>query len=163
MEFLKAAKRGRVPWESVSLTALLAVLIFLIIFSIVITAGVAVFSGRFFLNLQPITTGLMTGETCEQAEFSIQRAYYDSGSGGLILDLFNMGEIPLEGFEVVVTYQDGSQVSERFETLKVPDNDIRNVMMPVNLDLEKVLVKSLECEEAKDLMSRNDIQGLGLQ
>jgi hypothetical protein len=150
-------------WKARSTLVFGLIFIFLFVFSVMIVASMVGLPTHFAIILRDGTTGYAAARTpCDKAELFIQRAYYDSESRELTLDLFNKGEILLEGFDAVITYQDGYETSDKFEALSIPDHEIKELTLSTDRTLKTVLVRSLECKNAQDLMSRNDIQGIGL-
>lgn len=160
---METFNEDRDHWKARSMLVFGLIFIFLFVFSVMIVASMVGLPSHFAIILRDGATGYAAaGTPCDKAELFIQRAYYDSESWELTLDLFNKGEIPLEGFDVLVTYQDGYETSDKFESLSIPDHEIKEVTVPTDRTLKTVLVRSLECGNAKDMMSRDDIHGLGL-
>lgn len=100
---------------------------------------------------------------CARAQLLIQNANFDNSSKNLTIALFNTGDVPLKGFVARLTYDNNTVTSERrgLENLQIDSQDIKTVVVPAADNLEKVIIQSLQCRGAQDLIGKYDIRGLG--
>jgi flagellin-like protein len=135
----------------------LIAVIMLIAFTMIVAGILAGWATQF------VTQSRSELQFCARAQLLVQRAYYDEQSSNLTLALFNTGDVPLKGFVVRLTYENESIVSNKFETMNISYQDIEIVTLPTDDTLKQVVVQSLECRGAQDLVGRYDIQGLGFR
>lgn len=98
---------------------------------------------------------------CSKAQILIQRAYFDSGSSNLNLAVYNTGSVPLSGFSVIMTYSNQTITTAKFENTTINYQEIGTIAVPIDNTLSEVVVQSLQCRGAQDLVGRYYIQGLG--
>lgn len=100
---------------------------------------------------------------CARAQLLIQNANYNDTTGNLVVALFNTGDVPLRGFVARMTYENNTVVSERtgLDDLEIISQDIKTVTLSTDDTLEKVVIQSLQCRGAQDLIGKYDIRGLG--
>jgi len=100
---------------------------------------------------------------CAKAQLLIQNANYNDTTKNLTIALFNTGDVPLRGFVARLTYVNNTVASERggLEGLTIESQDIKTATIPTNDNLEKVVIQSLQCRGAQDLIGKYDIRGLG--
>jgi len=100
---------------------------------------------------------------CAKAQLLIQNANYNDTTKNLTIALFNTGDVPLRGFVARLTYANNTVASERggLEDLTIESQDIKTATIPTNDNLEKVVIQSLQCRGAQDLIGKYDIRGLG--
>jgi len=131
--------------------------IMLIAFTMIVAGILAGWATQF------VTQSRSELQFCAKAQLLIQRAYYENASQTLTLALFNTGDVPLHGFAVRMTYNNESITSIKYETMNISYQDIKTVTLPTDDTLKQVVVQSLECRGAQDLIGRYDIQGLGFR
>ena len=100
---------------------------------------------------------------CARAQMLIQRAYYDNSTKDLTLALFNTGDVPLRGFSVRLEYSNNTIDATKMESLNISYQDIETVTLKTDEGLKQVVVQSMECRGAQDLVNKYDIQGLGFR
>jgi flagellin-like protein len=100
---------------------------------------------------------------CAKAQLLIQNANYNDTTKNLTIALFNTGDVPLRGFVARLTYANNTVASYRpgLEELVIESQDIKTATVPTNDNLEKVVIQSLQCRGAQDLIGKYDIRGLG--
>jgi flagellin-like protein len=100
---------------------------------------------------------------CARAQLLIQNANYNDTTRNLVVALFNTGDVPLKGFVARMTYTNNTVVSERtgLEGLEIISQDIKTVTLSTDDTLDKVVIQSLQCRGAQDLIGKYDIRGLG--
>jgi flagellin-like protein len=100
---------------------------------------------------------------CARAQLLIQNANYNDTTHNLVVAMFNTGDVPLKGFVARMTYANNTVASERtgLEDLEIISQDIKTVTLPTDDTLEKVVIQSLQCRGAQDLIGKYDIRGLG--
>ncbi len=135
----------------------LIAVIMLIAFTMIVAGILAGWATQF------VTQSRSELQFCARAQLLIQRAYYDNSTQELTLALFNTGDVPLRGFAVRLVYQNESITSTKFENLNISYQDIETVTLTTDDTLKQVVVQSLECRGAQDLVGRYDIQGLGFR
>jgi flagellin-like protein len=140
--------------------------IMLIAFTMIVAGILAGWATQF------VTQSRSELQFCSKAQVLIQRAYYNNDSKTLSLALFNTGDVPLHGFSVRITYNNESLMSTKFETLNISFQEIKTINLPaddllnqlaVDDTIKQVVVQSMECRGAQDLVGRYDIQGLGFK
>ena len=97
---------------------------------------------------------------CSKAQILIQRAYFD-GSDTLTLAVYNTGSVPLKGYSVILTYANQSISTYKEENTTIDYQEIGNIVVNTDDTLSEVVVQSLQCRGAQDLVGRYYIQGLG--
>jgi flagellin-like protein len=139
--------------KSKGISPLVAV-IMLIAFTMIVAGILAGWATRFATEQRSML------EKCVRANIVIKKAIYDSVNGNLNLMLYNAGTVPLEDFQVQVTYNqngpplpstwniDGVLSANSFETF------VHNL---TNTSIDFVEVRSVECQGAYDLIRGYDI------
>ena len=141
-------KRGISPLISV---------IMLIAFTMIVAGILAGWATQF------MTQSRSELQRCSKAQLLIQRAYYENTTQTLTLALYNTGSVPLSGFSVVLTYQNETVTANKFEALNISSLDIKTIAMPTDDTLDEIIIQSMECKSAQDMINRYDIQGLGFR
>jgi flagellin-like protein len=131
--------------------------IMLIAFTMIVAGILAGWATQF------VTQSRSELQFCSKAQLLIQRAYYDNATKKLTIALFNTGDVPLNGFAVRLTYQNETITSIKYEALNISYQDIQTVEMETDDTLKQVVVQSLQCRGAQDLIGKYDIQGLGFK
>ncbi len=105
---------------------------------------------------------------CGRAQLLIQNANYNETTNVLSIALFNTGDVPLKGFVARLTYDNNTVVSDRegldtmkIDELEIESQDIKTIRLRAASNLEKVVIQSLQCRGAQDLIGKYDIRGLG--
>ncbi|UCD07634.1 MAG: hypothetical protein JSW41_01550 [Candidatus Aenigmatarchaeota archaeon] len=98
---------------------------------------------------------------CSDAQVLIQRAHYNNATKDLTLVLFNTGNITLNGFDIQMVYENQTTYSKEFKNMDIPTQDTETTILSTDETLLQIVVQSLECRNAQDLIGRNDILGLG--
>ncbi len=135
----------------------LIAVIMLIAFTMIVAGILAGWATQF------VTQSRSELQFCARAQLLIQRAYFENASNQLTLALFNTGDVPLSGFAVRLLYQNQSITSTKFESMNISYQDIKTVTLVTDDTLEQVVVQSLECRGAQDMVGRYDVQGLGFR
>ncbi|MEE9322936.1 MAG: archaellin/type IV pilin N-terminal domain-containing protein [Candidatus Aenigmarchaeota archaeon] len=135
----------------------LIAVIMLIAFTMIVAGILAGWATQF------VTQSRSELQFCSRAQLLIQRAYFNNATKELTLALFNTGDVSLSGYAVRLTYQNETIVSTKFETSNISYQDIKTVVLSSDDTLKEVLIQSLECRGAQDLVGRYDIQGLGFR
>lgn len=135
----------------------LIAVIMLIAFTMIVAGILAGWATQF------VTQSRSELQFCARAQLLIQKAYYDNTTKEITIALFNTGDVPLEGFNVLLTYQNESIEATKFESLNISYQDIKTVTLSTDDTLNQVVVQSLQCRGAQDLVGRYDIQGLGFR
>lgn len=135
----------------------LIAVIMLIAFTMIVAGILAGWATQF------VTQSRSELQFCARAQLLIQRAYFENASNQLTLALFNTGDVPLSGFAVRLLYQNQSITSTKFESMNISYQDIKTVTLATDDTLEQVVVQSLECRGAQDMVGRYDVQGLGFR
>ncbi|NIO22431.1 MAG: type IV pilin [Candidatus Aenigmarchaeota archaeon] len=135
----------------------LIAVIMLIAFTMIVAGILAGWATTF------VTTQREELQFCAKAQLLIQNANYNDTTKNLTIALFNTGDVPLRGFVARLTYANNTVASERsgLETLEIASQDIRTVTVSVDDTLDKVVIQSLQCRGAQDLIGKYDIRGLG--
>jgi flagellin-like protein len=135
----------------------LIAVIMLIAFTMIVAGILAGWATQF------VTQSRSELQFCARAQLLIQRAYFDETTNQTTIALLNTGDVPLNGFVVRLTYQNESADSIKFENLNISYQEIKTVTLDTGDTLKQVVVQSLECRGAQDLIGRYDIQGLGFR
>ena len=135
----------------------LIAVIMLIAFTMIVAGILAGWATQF------VTQSRAELQFCARAQLLIQRAYFDDTTNQTTIALFNTGDVPLEGFAVRLTYQNETITSTKFEDMNISYQDIKTVTMNSDDTLKQIVVQSLECRGAQDMVGRYDIQGLGFR
>jgi flagellin-like protein len=101
---------------------------------------------------------------CSKASMYIHRASFVNGTGGkgdLTLVLYNTGDVPLSGFTIRLTYANKTIESLKKPELSISSQDIKSVVIKTDDTLDEVVVQSLQCRGAQDMVGKYDIEGLG--
>ena len=105
---------------------------------------------------------------CGRAQLLIQNANYNDTSKVLTIALFNTGDVPLLGFVARMTYENNTVASDRIgldatriDKLEIASQDIKTIRLGTADNLEKVVIQSLQCRGAQDMIGKYDIRGLG--
>lgn len=133
----------------------LIAVIMLIAFTMVVAGILAGWATQF------VQTQRSELQFCVKAQILIQRAYYDTNTKNLTLQIYNTGDVPLSGFSVILTYENNTMESKRYAELNISSQDIKTVTIPIDETLNEVVVQSLQCRGAQDLIGKYDVQGLG--
>ena len=131
--------------------------IMLIAFTMIVAGILAGWATQF------VTQSRSELQFCAKAQLLIQRAYFDNATQTLTIALFNTGDVHLNGFAVRITYQNETITSTKFESLNISWQDIKTVSLQTDDTIKQVVVQSLQCRGAQDLIGRYDIQGLGFR
>ncbi len=131
--------------------------IMLIAFTMIVAGILAGWATQF------VTQSRSELQFCSKAQLLIQRAYFDNATQTLTLALFNTGDVPLSGFAVRLSYQNESITSTKLEDMNISYQDIKTVALPTDDNVKQVVVQSLQCRGAQDLIGRYDVQGLGFK
>ncbi|MEM5871879.1 MAG: type IV pilin [Candidatus Aenigmatarchaeota archaeon] len=131
--------------------------IMLIAFTMIVAGILAGWATQF------VTQSRAELQFCSRAQILIQRAYYNDDTKNLTLTLFNTGDVPLKGFSIRIVYQNESIISIKREDLNISYQDIQTIEIETDKDIKQVVVQSLQCRGAQDLIGRYDIQGLGFK
>lgn len=135
------------------------------IFSVVLVALL----GFLFMATTGMLSGLFTqfmvqaypkSVFCSQSDFTVQKANYDLAGEELTLYIYNRGSVPLYGFAVRIEYDDGSEKTKEFGDLRVGGNDIELAVLGSSGNIELITVRSLECGDVRDILERDEINGL---
>lgn len=135
----------------------LIAVIMLIAFTMIVAGILAGWATQF------VTQSRSELQFCARAQMLIQRAYYDNSTKDLTLALFNTGDVPLRGFSVRLEYSNNTIESTKMESLNISYQDIETVTLKTDESLKQVVVQSMECRGAQDLVNKYDIQGLGFR
>lgn len=138
-----------------AISPLIAV-IMLIAFTMIVAGILAGWATQF------VTQSRENLQFCSRAQILMQRAYYDNTTGNLTISLYNTGDVTLQGFTVLLTY-DKETTSEKFEDVQIEHQDIEQLVVSTDDTLTQVAVHSMECEGAQDVIDRYGIQGLGFR
>jgi len=131
--------------------------IMLIAFTMVVAGILAGWATQF------VTQSRSELQFCSRAQILIQRAYYNTDDKKLTIALFNTGDVPLNGFAVRVTYENESIESFKQESLSLSYQDIKTIELYIDSTIKQVIVQSLQCRGAQDMIGRYDISGLGFR
>lgn len=96
---------------------------------------------------------------CARAQLIIQRAYYDSENNEITLAIFNTGDVPLTGIRTNITQINGETTTVEHKDMSISYQDIKTIKIRTSEDLKYIIVQSMQCEGAQDLIHRYDIQG----
>jgi flagellin-like protein len=142
----------------------LIAVIMLIAFTMIVAGILAGWATQF------VTQSRSELQFCSKAQLLIQRAYYEesgtANEGNVTLALFNTGDVDLRGLVVRLTYKNQDIESTKFEDMNISYQDIKTVTLFVNEtdnELDQLVVQSLQCRGAQDMIGRYDIQGLGFK
>jgi len=133
----------------------LIAVIMLIAFTMIVAGILAGWATQF------VTTQRSELQFCSKAQVLIQRAYFDDTTNDLNLAVYNTGSVPLSGFSVLKTYQNQTIESEKYENMTIDYQDIGTITVKTDDTLSEIVVQSLQCRGAQDLIGRYYIQGLG--
>lgn len=116
-----------------------------------------------------ITWGIRFTETkrtevqfCSKAQIVLERVYYNTGTGEIDLVVRNTGTVPLKGFNIVLSYVNGTVTSSANQFIDYEMQKDEIIVFPTNFGggLEEVMVQSKECARAQDMVISYDIEGL---
>jgi flagellin-like protein len=132
----------------------LVAVIMLIAFTMIVAGILAGWATRFATEQRTML------EKCVRANVVIKKAIYDDVNGNINLMLYNAGTVPLEDFQVQVTYNDNGPPipstwmiesnlgANSFETFA-------HNLTDTNVDF--IEIRSVECQGAYDLIRGYDI------
>ena len=133
----------------------LIAVIMLIAFTMIVAGILAGWATQF------VTTQRSELQFCSKAQILIQRAYFDDTTNDLNLAVYNTGSVPLSGFSVIMTYQNQSVRAEKQENMTIDYQEIGTITIKTDDTLSEIVIQSLQCRGAQDLIGRYYIQGLG--
>jgi flagellin-like protein len=139
--------------KSKGISPLVAV-IMLIAFTMIVAGILAGWATRFATEQRSML------ERCVRANLVIKKAIYDNINGNLSLMLYNAGTVPLNDFQVQVTYdENGPPLPSTWNidaTLGANSYETFTHNL-TNTSVDFVEVKSVECQGAYDLIRGYDI------
>jgi flagellin-like protein len=99
-------------------------------------------------------------QSCARAQISIQKAYYNPDTQNINIVAYNTGNVPLTGFAVLVSSDKTTRAVREFASKVVNENDIG--LFPVKYDegTKSIVVQSVQCRNAQDMVSIYDVEGL---
>jgi len=99
-------------------------------------------------------------QTCSKAQISLQKAYYNTQTGNINIVVYNTGSIPLTGFTVLLSSDQETKTNKDFLKKKVEANDIGLFPIKYETGIRSMVVQSIECRNAQDMVSVYDVEGL---
>ncbi len=136
----------------------LIAVIMLIAFTMIVAGILAGWATTF------VTTQREELQFCSKAQLLIQRAYYEpetSTNGTLTLHVLNTGSVALKGFSVRTIYKKNASAIHINSTIQPQDIKTITVDITDPNNLDQVIIQSVECRGAQDMITRYDIQGIG--
>ncbi len=99
---------------------------------------------------------------CSKAQILLERAYYNTATGNINLVMRNTGKVPLTGFTVLLSYENGTVTSSanQYKDYKAQPDDISIFPTGFGSGLKEAVIQSKECKSAQDMVIRYDIDGL---
>jgi flagellin-like protein len=99
-------------------------------------------------------------QVCSKAQIILQKAYYNAESGNINLVVYNTGSVPLTGFVVLISSEQETKTNKDFLKKKVEANDIGLFPVRQETGIKSMVVQSVECRNAQDMVSVYDVEGL---
>lgn len=132
-----------------------------LIATIMLIAFSLMVSGIFYAWLSQFSYSEREGfQTCSKAQISLQKAYYNTQTGNINIVVYNTGSIPLTGFTVLLSSDQETKTNKDFLKKKVEANDIGLFPIRYETGIRSMVVQSIECRNAQDMVSVYDVEGL---
>ena len=129
---------------------------------IMLIAFVLVVSGIFYSWVSQFAyTQREEMQYCSRASLLLQSAYYNVNTNQINLVTLNTGDVPLEGFSILMSFRNGSvSVNKDYFGREIQPRDagILSVNLPPNM--REVVVQSIQCKGAQDMININNVDGL---
>lgn len=133
----------------------LVAVIMLIAFTMVVAGILASWASQF------ATTQRQQIQICSKAELFMQKGIYNNASQNLELYVWNSGTVPLSGFTVLLTHQNGTPESRLKSNVNITAGSIETLSLSdIPSNIKQVVVRSNECRGAQDMLLSYDIQGM---
>ncbi len=98
---------------------------------------------------------------CARASILLQRAYYNVNTDQVNLIVYNTGDVPLKGFNILLSSRGGDvQINKDFLGREIKARDIGILPVDFSSDLKEIVVQSIECKGAQDMVNIYDVEGL---
>lgn len=99
---------------------------------------------------------------CSRAKISLQSAYYNPDTGNISVAIFNSGDVPLEGFIILISPKgaEGPTVKRDFLKKMILAKDIGVFPVVYEEDLKSMRIQSVECAGVQEIIDINDVEGL---
>ena len=101
-------------------------------------------------------------QTCSKAQILMERAYFNQDTGKINLVVRNTGRIPLKGFTVLLSYENGTVTSSAgdYSDYEIKPDQISIFPVGFGSGLREVVVQSKQCKGAQDMVIVYDIKGM---
>ena len=129
---------------------------------IMLIAFVLVVSGIFYSWVSQFAyTHREEFQACSRATIVLQHAYYNPSTNNINIVVYNTGDVPLKGFTVLVTPKEGNTPEvKRFLDKEIGFKDIGLFPVEYNVNIDGMVVQSVECKSAQDMIKIYDVSGL---
>ncbi|MCK5017467.1 MAG: hypothetical protein KAS32_10405 [Candidatus Peribacteraceae bacterium] len=130
---------------------------------IMLIAFTLVVSGIFFSwTSQFAYSQRETLQICSKASIVSQNAYYNSETNRVNVVIYNTGNVPLKGFSVMISYIGAGlpKVVKDFFEKEIESDDIGLFPIEYDRNINTIVIQSLECKNAQDMISIYDVDGL---
>lgn len=129
--------------------------IMLIAFTMIVAGILAGWATRF------VTTQVGTLQSCSNAQILIQNGYYNASGHTLYLTVYNVGKVPLTGFTLIMTYNNGTVVPDTtYQATNLSSQAISTFNTSASDNLQEATIQSRECRGAQDFLTKYEIEGL---
>lgn len=101
-------------------------------------------------------------QLCSKAQIVLERAYYSHDTGKINLVVRNTGKVPLTGFTVLLSYENGTVASsgDEYADYEIQPDEISIIPTGFGAGLKEAVIQSKQCKGARDMITRYDIDGL---
>jgi flagellin-like protein len=132
-----------------------------IVATIMLIAFALAASGMFFSWFYQFTYSSREElQACSIAQISLQNAYYNPETGNINLVIYNTGSVPLTGFIVLVSSDKTTSAIKDFASKEIKANDIGLFPVKRTEDIRSIVVQSVQCRNAQDMISIYEVKGL---
>jgi flagellin-like protein len=132
-----------------------------LIATIMLIAFVLVVSGIFYGWVSQFTYSEREEfQKCSKAQILTQRAYYSEDAESINIVVQNTGSVPLKGFTALVSTERSVSADNSFSAKEVVPGGIGLFPVKYESGIRTLVVQSVECRNAQDMISVYDVEGL---
>ena len=99
-------------------------------------------------------------QMCSKAQIVLQKAYYNPESGNMNIIIYNTGDVPLKGFSLLISLNNTYETNRDFLQREIAPSEIGLFPVTYNSGIKSVVVQSIECKNAQDMVTIYDVEGL---
>jgi len=99
-------------------------------------------------------------QMCSKAHIVLQKAYYNPESGNINIIIYNTGDVTLKGFTLLIARNDTYETNRDFLQREIAPGAIGLFPLSYSSGIKSVVVQSIECKNAQDMVTVYDVEGL---